>query len=148
MLSDLARLMIIQSTPKRTQLLLNPARSQKLGQRKNMILASIRMSPKKGKIDAVLRTIQGLLEPMRVQPGCQGFTCSRDIEDENVMVLEERWETRKDIERHIKSDGFRTILSLLEEAGETPVVEFHEVSATSGMETIGELRAEHKDERE
>jgi quinol monooxygenase YgiN len=112
-----------------------------------MILASIRMSPKESKIDAVLRTIQGLLEPMRVQPGCLGFRCSRDIEDENVMVLEERWETRKDIERHIKSDDFRTILSLLEEAGETPVVEFHEVSATSGMEKIGELRAEHKENR-
>jgi quinol monooxygenase YgiN len=113
-----------------------------------MILASIRIRPKEGKMESVLRTVQGLLEPMRVQPGCQGFTCSRDIEEEGVMVLEERWETRKDIERHIKSDGFRTILSLLEEAGEKPVVEFHEVSGTSGIEKIGELRDEHKEESE
>jgi quinol monooxygenase YgiN len=98
------------------------------------------MRPKEGKMDSVLRAIQGLLEPMRVQPGCQGFRCSRDIEDENVMVLEERWGTRKDMERHVRSDGFRTILSLLEESGEKPVVEFHEVTGTEGIETIGQLR--------
>jgi len=105
-----------------------------------MILASIRMRPKEGKMDGVLRTIQGMLEPMRVQPGCLGFQCARDIEDESVMVMEERWETRKDLERHVRSDGFRTILSLLEECGEKPVVEFHEVTGTDGMEKIGELR--------
>jgi quinol monooxygenase YgiN len=105
-----------------------------------MILANIRMRPKEGKIDAVLRTIQGLLEPMRVQPGCLGFRCSRDIEDENVTILEERWKTQKDMERHVGSDGFRTILSLMEECGEKPVVEFHEVTGTDGMEKIGELR--------
>jgi quinol monooxygenase YgiN len=113
-----------------------------MGKKTGMILASIRIRPKEGKMKSVLRTVQGLLEPMRVQPGCQGFTCSRDIEDEEVMVLEERWDTRKHMEQHVKSDGFRTILSMLEESGEKPVVEFHEVSGTSGMEEIGELRDE------
>ena len=105
-----------------------------------MILASIRIRPKEGKLGGVLRTIQGLLEPMRVEPGCLDFHCSRDIEDENAMVLEARWQTLKDLERHVCSDDFRTILSLLEESGEKPVVEFHHVTGTDGMERIWKLR--------
>ena len=56
------------------------------------------------------------------------------------MILEERWETREDLDHHVRSDGFRTILSLLEDSGEKPVVEFHQVSGTEGMEKIGEIR--------
>ena len=105
-----------------------------------MILASIRMRPNLGKMASVLRTIQRLLEPMRVQPGCLGFRCSRDIEDENVIIVEGRWQTQKDLDDHVRSDGFRTILSLLEESGEKPVVEFHQVTGSDGFEKIGELR--------
>jgi quinol monooxygenase YgiN len=105
-----------------------------------VILASIRMRPAEGRMDGVLRTIRGMLEPMRVQPGCLGFHCSRDIEDENMMILEERWETREDLDVHLRSDGYRTILSLLEESGEKPVVEFHQVSGTEGMEQIKKVR--------
>ena len=82
-----------------------------------MIIASIRMRPVEGKMNNVLRTIRGMLEPMRVQPGCLGFHCSRDIEDAKMMILEERGETREDLDRHVRSDGYRTILSLLEDSG-------------------------------
>jgi quinol monooxygenase YgiN len=105
-----------------------------------VILASICMRPVTEKLGSVIGTIRRLLEPMRVQPGCLGFRCSRDIEDENVIVLEGRWQTGKDLEGHVRSDGFRAILSLLEESGEEPVVEFHHVTGTDGMEKIGELR--------
>ena len=105
-----------------------------------VIMVTIRMRPKEGKMDIVLRTVRRLLEPTRAQPSCQSFRCLRDIEDESVIVLEERWETRKDSERHVRSDGFRTILSLLDECGEEPVVEFHEVTATDGIDKVGELR--------
>ena len=44
-----------------------------------MIMASIRMRPGEGKIDSVLRTILRIWEPMRVEPGCLDFHCSRDI---------------------------------------------------------------------
>jgi quinol monooxygenase YgiN len=105
-----------------------------------VILASICIRPVEGRMESVLRTIQRLLEPVRVQPGCLGFRCSRDIEDENVLVLEGRWQTESNLRGHVRSEGFRTILSLLEESGEKPTVEFHHVTRTDGMEMIGELR--------
>jgi quinol monooxygenase YgiN len=105
-----------------------------------VIIASIRMRPVEGKMNTVLRTIRGMLEPMRVLPGCLGFHCSRDIEDENMMILEERWETQKDLNAHLRSDGYRTILSLLEDSGEKPVVEFHQVAGTEGIEQIKKIR--------
>ena len=110
-----------------------------------MIIAIIRMRPHEGKMNSVLRTVRGMLEPMRVQPGCLGFHCYQDIEDKSAMILEERWETREDLEHHMRSDRFsvdvfRTILTLLEDSGEKPVVEFHQVSGTEGMEKIEEIR--------
>ena len=105
-----------------------------------MIIANIRMRPVEGSMNSVLRAIRGMLEPMRVQPGCRGVHCSRDIEDENRMILEERWETQKDLDVHLRSDGYRTILMLLEDSGEKPVVEFHQVTGTEGMEQIKKVR--------
>ena len=105
-----------------------------------MIIASIRMRPVEGRMNSVLRTIRGMLEPMRVQPGCLGVLCSRDIEDENMMILEERWETQKDLDVHLRSDWYRTILLLLEDSGEKPLVEFHQVTGTEGMEQIKKVR--------
>jgi quinol monooxygenase YgiN len=105
-----------------------------------MILANIRFLPKHDNRDNIVRTIRGLLEPTRVEPGCLGFSCHQDIESNDVMILEERWETRTDLERHVRSEGFRTILSVLDECTEEPVVEFHDVTNTGGMERIGEIR--------
>jgi quinol monooxygenase YgiN len=106
-----------------------------------VILASIRMRPVAGRMESVLQTIQRLLEPVRVQPGCLGFRSYRDVEDENVIVLEGRWQTGRKLKGHVRSEDFRTILSLLEESGEEPIVEFHHVTRTDGMEKIVELRA-------
>jgi len=105
-----------------------------------MIMANIQFRPKHDRKDDIVRTIRRLLEPTRVEPGCLGFQCHRDIESSDLMVLEERWETRKDLERHVRSEGFLTILSLLDECAEKPVVEFHEVTDTGGMERVGEIR--------
>ena len=105
-----------------------------------MILANIRIRPKQDRVGDIVSTIRRLLEPTRVEPGCLGFHCHRDIENDKVMVLEERWKTRADLERHVRSEGFRTILSVLDECTEKPVVEFHEVTSTGGMDRIGEIR--------
>jgi hypothetical protein len=68
--------------------------------------------------------------------------CSGDIGNEDILVIEEQWPTREDLERHIRSDRFKEILSLLESASRPPEVSFHEISKTTGMGTIKAARSE------
>ena len=92
--------------------------------------------------EAVVKSIQRVLEPTRVESGCLGMQCGCDIEDENALVIIERWATQEDLEQHIRSDQYRVILSVLESSSEDPEVQFHEVSGTAGMEVIFETRGQ------
>jgi quinol monooxygenase YgiN len=69
-----------------------------------------------------------------------GFRCLQDASDETSLIVEERWASQEDLERHVRSADYRNFLGLLESAVEKPEVEFHEVAKTSGMEVIEEMR--------
>ena len=101
-----------------------------------MVLVSIRLRVPPEKRDEVLGTIRRFIEPTCVQPGCQGFRCLQDAADGTALVVEERWASQEDLERHIRSSDFRSFLGLLELAVERPIVEFHDVAKTSGMVMI------------
>ena len=55
------------------------------------------------------------------------------------MYVEE-WESRENLERHIKSDPYRIILSLMELSGEPPEIKINTISKTEGLEAIEAIR--------
>jgi quinol monooxygenase YgiN len=105
-----------------------------------MILAVARVRVPPNRQEDVVNAMKRVLEPIRTEPGCLGIQCGRDIEDDNTLVIVERWASAKDMGSHIQSERYRIILSVLESASEDPEVQFHKVSETSGMEVIFESR--------
>jgi len=105
-----------------------------------MILAMVRVHVPQKKNKEVAQTIRGVLEPTRVEPGCLAIRCSRDIEDENVLVIEEEWATREDWERHVRSEGYKVTLSFLELASTQPDMRYYEVTEAEGIEKILKMR--------
>ena len=85
-----------------------------------MILATTRLHVLPEKQKEVVRTIRRILEPTRAETGCVDIQCSRDIEHDNTLIIQEQWASREDFERHVRSDDYRVMLSVLESASEEP----------------------------
>jgi quinol monooxygenase YgiN len=82
-----------------------------------------------------------MIEPTETEKGCQSCHLSRDIEDKNVFRLVEDWETREDLDAHLKSDRFSVLLGTKSLLHEPPHVEIHTVSHSEGMGSVATARA-------
>ena len=78
-----------------------------------------------------------LIENRRGCLSCQVF---RDIEDKNVFSLIEGWETREDLDDHIKSDRFSALLGAKSLLCEPPQIKIHTVFHSEGMESVNVTR--------
>ncbi len=88
----------------------------------------------------VMQTLLSLIEPMENEKGCQSCHVLQDIEDKNVFSLIEKWETREDLDDHIKSHRFSVLLGTKSLLCESAQIEIHTVSHSEGIEAIDALR--------
>ena len=89
----------------------------------------------------VMQTLLSMIEPTENERGCLSCHVFRDIEDKNVFSLIEEWETRQDLDDHIKSDRFSVLLGTKSLLCEPQQIEIHTVSHTEGLDTIKAARA-------
>ena len=87
-----------------------------------------------------LQTVRSILGLTRAQPGCISMMFYQDTNDPERMMLIEEWENWGNLENHIRSDSYRSILELMELSSKLPEIKFHSVSDTKGMEVIERLR--------
>jgi len=106
-----------------------------------MIQATIRMKVPGQKVREALETLRSIAERTRVEPGCASCRIYYGAFEEDIIMLEEFWKTREDLNRHLRSASYRNVLLVVEMASEEPEIKFHEISASTGVETIMEARA-------
>lgn len=105
-----------------------------------MITATLKIElPSHGREEG-LQLLKSLREPTRAEPGCVDCYVYQDLHDENLIVLEEVWESREDLDRHIRSHRYRHIIALMETAGKAPEIRFHTISHTAGIEVVRAAR--------
>ena len=105
-----------------------------------MIIVGITMNVLIEKRTEVMQTLLSMIEPTENERGCLSCHVFRDIEDQNVFSLLEEWETRQDLDDHIKSDRFSVLLGTKSLLCEAPQIEIHTVSHSEGMETVNAVR--------
>ena len=89
-----------------------------------MILVTIRMKVLAEKRLELSQTISLLMGPLRTEKGCRRCNFYRSMEDENELCILEVWDTRKNLNSHLKSELFRVLrgaMSLLQEPFERVV---------------------------
>lgn len=87
-----------------------------------------------------LDALRFLMISTRLQPGCLG--CSAWAEPDGAVHYVEEWSEEGDLRRRVRSDGFTSLLAVMESAVETPQVQFDFVTATRGLDYVEEVRAE------
>ena len=101
-----------------------------------MIIVRIIMNVLPEKRLEVTQTLLSMIEPTGREPGCLNFAVYYDIEDKNRFSLMEEWETRDDLDQHIRSHRFGVLLGTKALLCEPPKIQIHTVSQSEGMETI------------
>lgn len=106
-----------------------------------MILITMKMVIHPDKRREFQRTVRGMLEPTRVEPGCRGFHFYQDEENKNSFLVLSEWATLADLNNHIRTDGFIMLLALMDLLSvDPPEVRFDTVANTAGMEIIADAR--------
>jgi quinol monooxygenase YgiN len=88
----------------------------------------------------IMQTLLSMIESTRQEKGCLGYHVFQNIEDENSVSIIGEWETREDLDRHMRSDKFGILLgtkSLLKEKQEILI---HTISHSEGMEDVNTVK--------
>jgi len=106
-----------------------------------MVIVGITMNVLIEKRTEVMQTLLSMIEPTEKEKGCLSCHVFRDIEDRNVFSLIAEWETRKDLDDHIRSDRFGVLLGTKSLLSEPQQIDIHTVSHSEGMDTVNAARA-------
>ncbi len=106
-----------------------------------MVHATIRILISAKRRGEVLEILTSLAERARFEPGCIACRVYQDVEVEPVIMLDQLWKSKEDLEGHLRSEEFRRVLLLLEMSPEPPEIRFDEISCSTGVETIEKARS-------
>jgi quinol monooxygenase YgiN len=107
-----------------------------------MVITLLRVVVPTDKQEAVLEILSSVIDLTWGLPGCTGCVCYEEPKKDGAVLYMEQWESKEDLYRHIQSDLYLRLISVMEMAAEAPEIRFHEVSKTMGMELIETLRTD------
>ena len=106
-----------------------------------MVYATIRMDISPEKAKEALEILSSIAERTRVEPGCISCRVYRDVQEEHMIMVEELWRSQEELERHLRSSDYRSVLLVVEMAEVPPEIKFSTISNSSGVETIEKARS-------
>jgi quinol monooxygenase YgiN len=83
-----------------------------------------------------LRTIKDLLVKIRQEKDCVSCHCYLDVEADDVIFLEQEWETNEALTAHLRSGHFKILLGTMELISIKPEIIVNTVVATEHVEAI------------
>jgi quinol monooxygenase YgiN len=107
-----------------------------------MIVVRIAMNVLPEKQKELVQTILSMIGPMEKEAGCLSCALFCNVEDKNLLNLLEEWQTRKDLDRHLRSEMFSVLLGTKSLLCDPSQIQIHTVSHSEGMETVKAARGE------
>jgi quinol monooxygenase YgiN len=88
----------------------------------------------------MMQTLLSMIEPVGKEKGCLSYDVFCDMEDNQVFSLIQEWETREDLDRHIRSERFSALLGTKSLLAKPLEINIHTVSHSQGVEVVNALR--------
>ena len=105
-----------------------------------MIIVRITMKALMEKRTETMQTLLSMIEPAGKEKGCLSYDVFCDIDGETVFNLIEEWETREDLDRHIRSEIFSVLLGTKSLLAKPLEMKIHTVSHSEGAEVVNAIR--------
>ena len=105
-----------------------------------MIVVRITMNVLPEKQLEVTQTLLSMIEPTGKEAGCLSYAVFCDIKDKNRFSVLEEWNSREDLDHHIRSHRFGVLLGTKTLLREPPKIQISTVSQMEGIEAIHAAR--------
>ena len=105
-----------------------------------MIIMIISMKALTEKRTEMMQTLLSMIEPARKEKGCLSYDVFSDINGHTVFNLIEEWETREDLDHHIRSERFGVLLGTKSLLTKPLEMKIHTISRSEGAEVVNALR--------
>jgi len=105
-----------------------------------LITATIRITASDDPNNEIVRVLRSLIEPTRVERGCNSCGLYKDLHDPSIIIWVEEWNTQDNLERHVRSPQYKKILAAFDMSKAQPDMRFNTVVETKGMQLIAEAR--------
>ena len=105
-----------------------------------MIIESLRIVVHPAKVEEVRRALAAWIGPTQVESGCTNPRILQEAGQPHSFCYEAQWENEDDLMRHLRSEHYKRLLVLMDLGDEAPVVEFHTVNETKGLDLIQHAR--------
>jgi quinol monooxygenase YgiN len=88
----------------------------------------------------VMQTLLSMIEPSGKEAGCLSYAVYCDIEDKNRFSMLGEWETREDMNHHLRSHRFGALLGTKSLLDSPMQIRIHTVSHSEDMAAIKAAR--------
>ena len=78
--------------------------------------------------------------PTTAEAGCISCRILQEKNESQAFYYQAQWKTKEDLLRHLSADHYKRLLGLMELGTGPPLVEFHTVSETKGLDLIERIR--------
>jgi quinol monooxygenase YgiN len=110
-----------------------------------MVLSVLKFEVIREKRQAALEILRTMERRTRGKLGCMDCGIYERYGDDGEAILYlEKWSSKEDLYRHIKSDSYILVLTVMEFANQEPEIYFHEIPETGRLELIKTLRNRDK----
>lgn len=106
-----------------------------------MVILSIIINAESMKRRELLSTCRLIADQTRQENGCMDFYITLDIDNENIIHVEQRWEHRSFMEDYFRSDLFSALFGAIQVLGQSYEIRINESPRTEGVEAIQAAQA-------
>ncbi len=89
----------------------------------------------------ILKSIHTIIGPTAALNECLHCGLYSNSQNDDELILLEKWKSQQDLERHVRSDDFRKILTVMEAAKKKPEISFNTVASKAGLELVEKIRS-------
>ena len=101
-------------------------------------LLRLRVLPR-DRINAI-RTLQSTIGPTKARQGCLSCSFYSHIDNDDELLLVQKWSSQEVLDNYLLSPIFSLLVEGIELSTEEPLIEFHRISDTSGLEYAEKIR--------
>jgi len=105
-----------------------------------VILVTLTLAPPPGARQEIIDVIWLIIGPIRAQPGCLSCGLYQEIGNGDQLLYMEAWETKEQLERHMRSGRYDRVLAVMDASLQQPVLQYRTISAVKGLEYLEAVR--------
>jgi quinol monooxygenase YgiN len=110
-----------------------------------MMISVLKIKAVTEKRQAILEILRTIEHRTRRKLGCMECgVYERQGDGADAILYLEEWSSKEDLYRHIKSDSYILVLTVMEFASQKPEIYFLEIPETDRLELIKALRSKEK----